>query len=117
MTLGFTLGVAEVRPGELDTSSDATTWRYVLQNFEAAVEDPSAMAMISLRSAVMDFAAVARRENLPPERAVVAFKTLLVGHRREGWAPSLATDGTKANAESAVYAKMFSWFVSALFAT
>src|SRR5665647_1754261 len=56
--------------------------------------------MIALHAAAREFAVTERRQGLPPERAVIALKTLLNGHGGGGWAPSLnaARDGARLEA-------------------
>lgn len=111
----FATQVANAQGRELQASSDATTWRHLLRAFDAAVDEPTGSAMFELRSAASEFAAMARRENLPPERAVIALKALLVGHGATGWRPSLDSDGKNGRAESIVYTGLFAWFVTAYY--
>jgi len=115
MTSTFTTRVAHAQRRELKMSSDAATWGHLLRAFESAVEDPSATAVAVLHSAVRELAMMARREALPPERAVIALKALLHGHGGTGWTPSLDADAAEARPESLVYAKVFSWYLAALF--
>jgi len=111
---------SEVRVGEglgreLFPSSDADVWQRLLRAFEAAIHDPSSEAMIALHAAAREFAVTERRQGLPPERAVIALKTLLNGHGGGGWAPSLNAARDGARIEALVYAELFPWFVTAFY--
>jgi hypothetical protein len=114
MTTPFVTRGAEART-EFKMSSDAYAWGHLLSAFESAVVDPSARAIVNLHSAVRELAMMARRERLTPERAVITLKTLLSGHGTAGWTPSLDAELTEQRPESLVYAKVFSWYLDALF--
>jgi hypothetical protein len=112
---------SEVRGGEasgrqlLPPSSDADVrWR-LLRAFETAIDDPAEDAMVALQVAAREFAVTERRQRLPPERAVIGLKTLLAGHRKGGWTPSLEAIRDVTREESHVYAELFRWFITAFF--
>ena len=100
---------------ELRRSFDADVWPSVLRAFEAAIHGPSSEAMIALHVAAREFAATERGLGLPPERAVIALKTLLAGHGEGGWSPSLDADRDGVRIEARVYAELFAWFVEAFY--
>lgn len=100
---------------KLSPSSDADLWNGVARAFERAIDAPTREAMFALRVAATEAAGSTRRLGLPPERAVIALKTVLARHGGCGWAPSLDADPKMGQAASLVYTKLFAWFVTAFY--
>ncbi|MEO8621442.1 MAG: hypothetical protein ABI625_10275 [bacterium] len=90
---------------------DAEEWRFVVRAFAAAVDEASSDAMAVLRRATVEVAAKVRRHGLPPERAVIALKSVLAGRGGCGWSPSLGAD-PEAHKATLVYAELFAWFIT-----